>query len=164
MSWDPQQMRRLIAYNQFADEKILGATDGLSAEELERPRDVYFGSIADNLWHTLSAQQRWLARWEGEPLPPLERPAVASWSAAYAACHTALRRFVAPLAAADFERVIEYTLRVGVRGRQPLGQLVVHLVSHGTHHRAETGLQLERIGRSPGDMDYVLFLGQSSAS
>ncbi len=158
---DPEQIRRLIAYNQFADDKILGAIEGLSVEELERPREAYFGSIANNLWHTLSAQHRWLARWKGEPLPPLERPVIASWPAAYAACHGALRRFVSALTAADLARVVKYTLRVGAVGEQPLGQLIVHLVNHSTHHRAETGLLLERIGRSPGDLDYVLFFGQS---
>lgn len=157
---DVEQIRRLIAYNQFADERILEAVGGLSVEELERPRDAYFGSIANNLWHTLNAQQRWLARWKGEPLPLLDRPAIPSWSAEYAACHAALRQLVWPLSAADFERAVKYTLRVGASGEQPLGQLVVHLVNHGTHHRAETGLWLERIGRSPGDLDYILFLAR----
>ena len=68
---------------------------------------------------------------------------------------------MSPLSAADFERVVKYTLRVGATGEQPLGQLIVHLVNHGTHHRAETGLLLERMGRSPGDIDYVLFLAKS---
>jgi uncharacterized damage-inducible protein DinB len=68
------------------------------------------------------------------------------------------------LAAPDLQRVVQYTLRVGATGAQPLGQLVVHLVNHGTHHRAETGLVLDRIGRSPGDFDYVLFLGQLPGS
>jgi uncharacterized damage-inducible protein DinB len=158
---DPEQLRRLIAYNQWADERVLAAIEGLSAEDMESPRDAYFGSIADNLWHTLGTQRRWLARWEGRPLSPLERPAITSWSGAYAASHIALHQFVAPLAAADLQRPVKYTLRIGPTGEQPLGQLVVHLVNHGTHHRAETGLLLDRIGRSPGDLDYILFLAHS---
>jgi uncharacterized damage-inducible protein DinB len=158
---DPEQLRRLIAYNQWADERVLAAIEGMTVEDLERSRDAYFGSIADNLWHTLGTQHRWLARWEGRPLPPLERPAIASWSAAYAASHAGLRQFVAPLTMADLQRPVKYTLRIGFSGEQPLGQLVVHLVNHGTHHRAETGFLLDRIGRSPGDLDYVLFLAQS---
>jgi uncharacterized damage-inducible protein DinB len=59
---------------------------------------------------------------------------------------------------------VKYTLRVGMVGEQPLGELLVHLVNHGSHHRAEVGLLLERMGRSPGDMDYVLFLTQSQPS
>jgi uncharacterized damage-inducible protein DinB len=37
-----------------------------------------------------------------------------------------------------------------------LAQLTTHVVNHGTHHRAETEMLLERIGRSP-DMDYVYY-------
>ena len=99
---DPEQIRRLVAYNQYADEKILSAIEGMSPEELEAPRDAYFGTIAANLWHTLNAEQRWLARWKGE--------------------------------------------------------------ARAAHHRAETGLLLERMGRSPGDIDYVLFLAPPISS
>jgi uncharacterized damage-inducible protein DinB len=82
-------------------------------------------------------------------------------SAAYAASHAALRQFVAPPTLADLQRPVQYTLRIGPAGEQPLGHLVVDFVNHGTHHRAETGLLLDRIGRSPGDLDYVvLFLAQ----
>jgi hypothetical protein len=47
----------------------------------------------------LIAQQLWLARWRGAPLPPLERPPIASWRAPYAASHAALREYVAALTA-----------------------------------------------------------------
>jgi uncharacterized damage-inducible protein DinB len=33
-------------------------------------------------------------------------------------------------------------------------------VNHGTAHRAETGLLLERLGRSPGDLDYSAYYFQ----
>jgi uncharacterized damage-inducible protein DinB len=38
-----------------------------------------------------------------------------------------------------------------------LAQLITHVVNHGAHHRAETGMLLERIDRSPDDMDYVYY-------
>jgi hypothetical protein len=44
---DLAQLRRTIAYNQWADEKLLDAAAGLSTEELERPRDAYFGSVVN---------------------------------------------------------------------------------------------------------------------
>ena len=31
---DAQQLRRMIAYNQWADEKLLAAVDGLSTDEV----------------------------------------------------------------------------------------------------------------------------------
>ena len=158
---DAQQLRRLIAYNQWADEKLLAAVAGLSAEELERPREAYFGSLANNLWHMLIVQRLWLARWTGDPLPPVERPAIVSWRTAYAASHAALRGYVAGLTAADLGRLVKYTPRSGVPREQPLGQLILHLANHGTAHRAETGLLLERLGRSPGDLDYTVFMNEA---
>jgi uncharacterized damage-inducible protein DinB len=157
---DARQLRRMIAYNQWADEKVLAAIDGLSAEELERPREAYFGSLAKNLWHMLIVQKLWLARWAGAPLPPVERPAIPSWRAAYAASHVALRDYVASLTAADLGRLVKYTPRSGVPREQPLGELILHLANHGTAHRAETGLLLERLGRSPGDLDYTVFMNE----
>lgn len=154
---DLRGLRHLIAYNQWADEKILAAVEGTTDEELARPVEAYVGSIAQNLRHTLLAQRLWLARWKGEPAPRLDQPMAGPWREAYAASHAALRAYVESLTDADVTRVARYTDTKGVPHAQELGRLIVHLVNHGTQHRAETGLLLERIGRSPGDLDYVYF-------
>ena len=52
---DAAQLCRLVAYNQWANEKILRAIDGMTAEELARPVDAYFGSLEKNLGHILLA-------------------------------------------------------------------------------------------------------------
>ena len=80
---DSRQLRRLVAYNQWADERILAALDGIPPEELARPREAYFGTIAANLRHTLVAQRDWLARWRGEA-PRYDEPITAPWREAYA--------------------------------------------------------------------------------
>src|ERR1043166_1515849 len=123
---DPEEARRLIAYNQWGNERVLAAVDGLGADELERPREAYFGSLAAGLWHVVGAQNRWLARWKGTPLPGAQRPAGLSWPALYAESHAALRDYVAPLTGADLGRVVRYTLATGETSAQPLGSLVVH--------------------------------------
>ena len=38
-----------------------------------------------------------------------------------------------------------------------LAHSIVQIVNHGTAHRAETGLLLDRLGRSPGDLDYAYY-------
>jgi uncharacterized damage-inducible protein DinB len=153
---DVKQLRRLIQYNQWADERVLAAIEGLSPEELARPREAYFGSLATNLKHTLGAQRIWLARWKGEPSRP-DEPITVPWRDAYAETHAALRTYVAQLTDVDADRVVRYT---DIRGRAReivLAQAITHVVNHGTAHRAETGLLLERLGRSPGDLDYSLY-------
>ena len=153
---DSRQLRRLIDYNQWADERILAAIDGLSVEELTRPREAYFGTIAQNLRHTVGAQRIWLARWRGEE-PAYDEAITAPWRQAYAATHAILRAFVGGLSDSDADRVLRYTALNGVARQIGLAQSIIHVVNHGTAHRAETGLLLERLGRSPGDLDYAYY-------
>jgi uncharacterized damage-inducible protein DinB len=155
---DGGQLRHLLDYNQWADEKIVAAIAGASADELAQPREAYFGSIASNLLHTLNVQRLWLARWKGAPPPALDEPMSTTWRDAFAASHRDLRDHVFPMKDADLDRVVQGRDSRGNAYAMPLARLVAHLVNHGTQHRAETGLLLERIGRSPGNLDYFYFV------
>jgi uncharacterized damage-inducible protein DinB len=154
---DAPQLRKLVAYNQWANERILRAVDGLTAAELAQPVDAYVGTLANNLQHVLLATRVWLARWKGETPPTLSEGVRGSWPDAYAATHAEFGAFVAHLTDAAADHVVHYQDSKGTPFAVPLGQLITHVVNHGTHHRAETGMLLERIGRSPGDMDYVYY-------
>lgn len=154
---DAASFRKLVAYNQWADEKILKAIDGLTPDDLARPVDAYFGHLGKNIKHILMAQRVWLARWKGQPPPKLDAPITEPWPEAYTATHAEFRAFVEPLVDRDFDRVVSYVDSRGNRYEVPLAQLITHVVNHGTAHRAETGLLLERIGLSPGDLDFVYF-------
>jgi uncharacterized damage-inducible protein DinB len=156
---DSRQLRRLVAYNQWADERILATIDGISAEELARPREAYFGTIAANLRHTLTAQRMWLARWRGES-PRYDEPITVSWREAFGETHTAFRGYVAGLTDTDAERLVRYTDLRGNAREIMLAHAITHVVNHGTAHRAETGLLLERLARSPGDLDYSVYCFQ----
>jgi uncharacterized damage-inducible protein DinB len=154
---DIAQLRQLVAYNQWANEKIMNAIAGMTSEELARPVDAYFGSLEKNLQHVLQASRVWLARWKGTAPPSLQDRVATPWPDAYAATHAEFRAFVESLTDASAGRIVDYKNTKGEPFRMPLNQLITHLVNHGTHHRAETGMLLERIGRSPGDMDYLYY-------
>ena len=154
---DAAHLKKLVAYNEWADAKILQAIDGMTPSELAAPVDSYFGSLARNVQHVLAAQRIWLARWKGDPPPKLDAPITEPWRAAYAATHAELRAFADPLGDDGFDRVVSYRDTRGNQHALPLSQLVTHLVNHGTAHRAETGMLLERLGRSPGDLDFLYF-------
>jgi uncharacterized damage-inducible protein DinB len=153
---DSRQLRRLVDYNQWADERILAAVEGVPPDELERPREAYFGTLATNLRHIVGAQRNWLRRWKGEP-PRYDEPLAAPWRPVYAETHAAVRAYVGGLSDADAERVVHYADFRGNPQQIVLAHAITHLVNHGTAHRAETGLLLERLGRSPGDLDYSLY-------
>jgi uncharacterized damage-inducible protein DinB len=156
---DSKQLRRLVAYNEWADDRLLTALDGLAPEELARPREAYFGSIAANLGHTLTAQRIWLARWLGQT-PRYGEPITVPWREAFAETHAVFRRFVADLSDTAADRLLRYTTSRGEARAIVLADAITHVVNHGTAHRAETGLLLERLGRSPGDLDYSVYCFQ----
>ena len=153
---DSKQLRRLVAYNQWADERVLAALEGLAPEELAKPREAYFGTVASNLRHTLVSQRVWLARWRGET-PRYDEAITVPWREAYADTHGVFRRFLDGLSDTDAERLVRYSDSRGNAREMVLAHAITHLVNHGTAHRAETGLLLERLGRSPGDLDYSAY-------
>ena len=59
-------IRLLYDYNDWANERILRAADGMAAEELEAPAAFPSGSLRGTLVHTLSAEWIWLRRWKGD--------------------------------------------------------------------------------------------------
>ena len=153
---DSRQLRWLIDYNQWADERVLSAIDGLAAEGLARPREAYFGTIGANLRHTLITPRIWLARWRGEA-PAYDEAITVPWREGYAVTHATMRAFVAGLSDSDADRVLRYTGFNGATRQLGLAHSIVQIVNHGTAHRAETGLLFDRLGRSPGDLDYAYY-------
>ena len=69
-----------------------------------------------------------------------------------------MRAFLAGLTDDDLQRIVHYRTTKGVQGENPLWQLLLHVVNHGTQHRAEAAIMLTQHGCSPGDVDLIVFL------
>ncbi len=147
------QLRALVAYNDRANIVLLDALDGLSDEQLDARCGASQESMRSTMQHVVWAQNVWLGRW-GVRVAADET----DMRAGFAASHSALRTFVESHTAAEFAANIDYTDSRGTPFSIPLWQLVTHVCNHGTHHRAECGLLLGQLGRSPGDIDFVYFM------
>jgi len=152
-------MRALYAYNEWANNRVLAAASDLSEEELGRNMGASFGSVQGNLVHTLAGQVYLLAAWMGsEPvgMPRLEEGRVLeAIRESYAISHEGLWRFLGSADEADLTRMASNPGRPSLQ--RPLWQLMLHVVNHGTHHRAETAMLLTSLGKSPGQLDYLFF-------
>lgn len=155
------EMQELFRYNRWANERVLGATSGLTQEEFTRDLRNSFPSVRDTLAHVLGAEWIWLSRWKG--VSPRSLPEASAF-----ANHAALRTrwaeveaeqtaFVTATSADDLKQVITYQNTKGESFSYPLWQLMRHVVNHSTYHRGQVTTMLRQLGAKPISTDLIVF-------
>ena len=155
------EIRALYAYDRWATRRVLAQLDGLSAEAWTRPSVVGDRSLGEILVHQLGASQRWRVGFasrgteegpspEREPAPP-PGELVARWEAEWQAVDAWLATVDDTFVGYEFDGV-------------PVWQMLVHVVNHGTQHRAEAAALLTAEGRSPGELDLIDWAEERAAA
>jgi uncharacterized damage-inducible protein DinB len=155
------EIRWLFAYDRWATRQVLEALDAADEATWERPNAVGDRGLGGILVHHLGASQRWRIGLqsrgveegpspEHDPLPSVaelrDRWAV-EWEAVDAWLPTLTDEFVAYV----YDGV-------------PVWQMLVHVVNHGTQHRAEAAALLTAAGRSPGELDMIFYAEANAAN
>ena len=155
-------LHTLFDYNYWARERILRAADKVSDAQFLAPANFSWGGLRGTLVHVLSAEWVWRSRWQGvSPTAHLRAedfPSIPALRVRWREEETAMREFVAKLTEPDLMRTINYTQMRGGVGAEPLWQLMMHVVNHGTQHRSEAAALLTEYGQSPGDLDFIVFV------
>ena len=155
-------LHTLFDYNSWATERILSAADKVSDGQFLAPASSSWGGLRGTLVHLMSAEWVWRSRWQGaSPTAHLRAedfPSVPALRVRWREEETAMREFVAKLTEPDLARTIKYTQMRGGVGAEPLWQLMIHVVNHGTQHRSEVAALLTEYGQSPGDLDFIVFV------
>jgi uncharacterized damage-inducible protein DinB len=155
------ELRTLFAYNRWANLRLLDAVAPLTDAELGRDLGGSFPNVAAVLVHLLGAEWVWLRRWQGEA--PASFPDVAQLTsvAAVRARWDALweeqQTYLAGLDEAALGYDVAYKTFDGTPYRQPLHELIRHVVNHATYHRGQLAAMLRQLGRTPPSTDLVRF-------
>ena len=154
------EIRSLFAYDRWATRHVLAVVDGLDPAVWSRANAVGDRGLGGILVHHLGASQRWRIGFQSqgaEEGPQPERdplPTIAQlrqrWEAEWAAVDAWLPTLTDGFIAFSFEGV-------------PVWQMLVHVVNHGTQHRAEAAALLTAEGRSPGELDLVNYAEEQVA-
>lgn len=145
-------IRSLFAYDRWATKRVLDALDGVSADDWSQTGSVGDRGLGEILVHHLAASQRWrvgfetqgerdLPRAEDEPLPTIDELRQ-RWEDEWRAVDAWLPTITDEFVAYRYDGV-------------PVWQMLVHVVNHGTQHRAEAAALLTGQGRSPGELDLI---------
>jgi uncharacterized damage-inducible protein DinB len=146
-------VRELFAYDRWATERLLAALDGIDDATWSAAQVIDERGLGGILVHMLGAYQRWRhGLSEDDELPRPEREPLLSpaelrsrWEAEW----PAMEAFLASRDDGWLNREDE-----GVR----FDRMLQHLANHGTQHRAEAAVLLSQAGRSPGDLDLIVWL------
>jgi uncharacterized damage-inducible protein DinB len=154
-------VQRMARYNRWQNENLYGVADRLSAEERQRERDAFFGSIHKTLSHILWGDRSWMARFTDMPKPQGgTKDSVAlypDWGELKSARADFDRIFI------DWADTVEpswlavdqtyYSNAIGRELTKPRWVLVTHLFNHQTHHRGQVHCMLTQAGGKPSDTD-----------
>ncbi len=161
-----EDIRDLFAYNAWANGRILAAAEGIGdAEYTAVVPGLSHGSIRATLVHTLAAEIVWRQRCL-ESLSPdrllgeADAPTFDALRARWAVAEAALQAGLARLTDETLAETLDYRTTRGTPMRDTRWKLLVHALNHGTQHRAEAAVALTALGRSPGDVDYIIYLRQ----
>jgi uncharacterized damage-inducible protein DinB len=156
-----QDIITLYKYNQWANAKILNAAANVTADQFLADASFPHGGLRGTLVHILFAEWIWRNRWQGESpgfrIKPDEFPTFDSLRQRWAMEEQSLMEFVEGLSDDLLNTPFQYKTTRGEPHEQILWKAMVHVVNHGTQHRAEAAALLTDFGCSPGDVDMIGF-------
>jgi uncharacterized damage-inducible protein DinB len=159
------ELLKLLTYTKWADARLMDGVAALSPADYGRDLGSSFASIRDTLTHLYGADRAWLLRVRGET-PEWAQPADypdpdslwAAWREVLDAWPGAVRDTGNP------EKVIGYRTFDGTPYETSLGDIVRHVVNHGTYHRGQVTTMLRQLGAAAPATDFIRFVRLGGAA
>ncbi len=154
----------MFDYNYWATARILDAADGLGDDDYTAVvPGISHGSLRATLVHMLAGETIWRLRCleATSPMAMLSEadlPTLADLQHRWPFEELKMRAGLERQTDDSVRQIIRYRTTGGRDFQQPLWQIMAHLANHNTQHRAEAAVVLTALGRSPGDVDMILFL------
>ena len=159
---EPQSIRLLYAYNRWVNERLLAVAARLPEERRHQQFGASFDTIHNTLAHVLGAQITWLSRWNGvspkQMITGADFADLDAMQTRWVAHQGDMDAFLAALQAEQLAAPLPYSNTSGKAFAYPLWQQMLHIVNHGTHHRAEIADMLTRAGETAPPTDLLVYL------
>jgi uncharacterized damage-inducible protein DinB len=160
MAVSADTLRLHLDYHAWASRRLLDTADKLTPAELSRDFKTSDKNVLETLAHIFGADRIWLARVKGESPTTLLAPEdrhlgvlIEQWPA----IQQRWKEWAAPLSDQNVQARIPYRDLKGNAWEQPLWQILLHVVNHGTHHRGQVSGFLRAMGHNPQPLDLIAF-------
>lgn len=155
----PRFLEIMLGHNTWATRLLLDDAAKLTAEQFNRRFEIGLGSLHDTLRHIIGAMLRWADRIAARTVQPsIEKTHPALTVAellAFLDQADAELRVVAEVTtvAGLWNDPIEFSLPEGPVYRFSRAAAMMHVLSHGTYHRAQVVHMRKRLGLPPLGLD-----------
>jgi uncharacterized damage-inducible protein DinB len=154
----------LYEFNYWAKEKMLGAIDTLSQEEVFKDLKTSFGGIHGTVVHICAAEDIWLQRFLAVQTPKFLKTAdLPTYEAVKTKWKAVEQGMLAHVQSLTEERLTEKFSFLNNKG-EPLAnirwQTLQHLVNHSTYHRGQITSMIRQLGKTPVSTDLIAFYRQ----
>lgn len=160
----PAHTQLMARYNQWQNQSLYTAADGLSDADRKRDQGAFFGSIHGTLNHLLWGDQNWMHRFAGTPRPTKsgkESPGLFEhWQDLKREREAFDETIIGWTGGLNQEWLAgDITWYSGIMRAdmtRPRWQIITHFFNHQTHHRGQVHAMLTRLGAKPEDTDLML--------
>jgi uncharacterized damage-inducible protein DinB len=155
-----ETVQTLYEYGQWANGRLLAKAGEVNEAELRQKLSKGAEPILATFAHVVGADLRWFARWRKETPPPMltaaDLPTLEAVRQKWEAHYPARGAYLSSIDDATLRETIRWE-RDGKAYELPRWQAMVHCANHGTQHRSEIAAMLSDLGRSPGDLDMLVW-------
>ena len=158
----------LFLYNQWANGRILDSVERIDPDNWTQAGGMSHGSLRGILVHILAAEVLWRMR-SLEGLSPTqlilesEFTRLSDLRMHWRDEDRQMQLHLDTMTDQDLQNVIHYQNTRQKHYENPLWQLLMHMINHGTQHRAEAAVVLTDFGASPGNLDMIAFWRENMA-
>jgi uncharacterized damage-inducible protein DinB len=153
-------LRVHLDYHNWASRRLLDTVAQLTPEEQARDFKTSDSNVINTLAHVFGADRLWLARIHGEFPTTLLGPGdreLDAFTKKWPGVLEGWKQYVAPMTDQEVQAKISYRDMAGNPYQQPLWQILLHVVNHGTHHRGQVSGFLRAMGHQPPPLDLIAF-------
>ncbi|WP_020403432.1 DinB family protein [Gracilimonas tropica] len=140
--------KQLFEYDKWANDRIFEALKKLPSSEEQKETERLFS-------HLLTAQRVWVNRIQEQPTPPEIWPDL-SVKEMEKLLNENLELLWQLISKKD--EVIQYQNSKGDSFQNSVQEILMHVVIHGQHHRAQIASLLRQSGVTPPVTDFIFFL------